>query len=233
MSKKDFYDFKNFCWNGSQGKPPCKQCREKRRKLNKEEKRFIRKDLGYEADEKWYSYTEPGCWEGCPKFPEKDFDVLLLACAHGGEDLLKLKGNHPEEYNEIHLVNGINDVIWNKYAYHKGKIPIKKFFQYTIYNLIKRLNKDGISWYFTDAVKCFVSNTPRENLIKAGKWCVENYLRKEIKIIKPKLVILFGYDVIEILKDNTKGEPEWFNKKIRVTDHHADSFIGKIFDHES
>lgn len=60
--------------------------------------------------------------------------------------------------------------------------------------LLYILNYCGIKYYCTDFVKCFTDNA---NVCAA---CINNYLLKEIEIVKPKLIICNGIEVLNLLK---------------------------------
>jgi hypothetical protein len=65
------------------------------------------------------------------------------------------------------------------------------FHQLCIHNILKWLDKTDKKWFFTDLVKYYVVN---KKFKSAAKSCVQ-YLKQQIEVLKPQVVLMFGGDV--------------------------------------
>ncbi len=166
----------------------CKKCRRKRQNFQT----YDYKEVG--------SYCPPllGCWKGNLEYPSIPIDVLIVAESHGG-------GNWSE-----HINKNIRERINLNYYYHYIKEK-ESFFQYNIKKIIDGIEKEGLFWYFTDLVKCYVfknkkkSKETKELVVRGGKnfdiaisEC-KSVLKKQIDILKPRIILSLGKRVKETL----------------------------------
>lgn len=69
---------------------------------------------------------------------------------------------------------------------------------YFLMLIIKKLGLKPDNLYFTDFIKC-----PSTSITEESCWhCAMNYFFQEIKLIKPKIIVFQGLNVVNILYDN-------------------------------
>lgn len=168
----------------------CVKCREERDGCSK-----------YEKDKnKKYCPPVPGCGDY-----KENVDVFLLTKGHGGigED-------------EYFIDNNFEKLREDKLQHYTKRDPYDNFHSFLMRSLIKKIEEEKKNWYLTDIWKCFVIDRPNDkkwpeltkndiknNLRKSFENC-NKYLIKEIEILKPKVIVLFGNDVKNFYKEQIK-----------------------------
>lgn len=163
----------------------CSECRKKR------------KDWKKEKNEEGYSCPP---FPGCGKF-EENIDILLLTQGHAGggkEDWDK------KDFDELTSM---------KKRHYLDEKPIPSFHSFAIRRIIRKIKKIKKSWYLTDIWKCFVYND-EENKKISFEYC-KKFLIKEIEILKPKIIVLFGGKVRKFFE---KIEGDLKHKKYELID---------------
>ncbi len=109
------------------------------------------------------------------------------------------------------------------YNFHvKMNLGPTTFYQYYMSKLLNNLG--NINWFVTDFAKCYTSN---DKFRIASKYC-NKYLKKQIDYLKPKIVVLFGGDVINNFR---KYFDKTIDKQIKITDAHG-KLINKKTDYQ-
>lgn len=178
----------------------CEECRQSRRKFQyrKTESSVLRPLKG--NDRKYYFHGIRRCSdllvgiysESC----KPPVDVLLVTFGHGGGP-----------WKEEPLSFGDMKTEIEKHYRNKGKY-IETFHQFAIREVLDRLDKSSVSWYLTDLIKCYVhthNKKGRKNKSKAIEYC-KNYFEKQVNVLKPKVIVLFGGDVQKGIFESVKGE---------------------------
>lgn len=77
--------------------------------------------------------------------------------------------------------------------------------------LLTKWNEENLEWVFTDLVKCYVCKKGKEayenNFKKAQNYC-GNYLKAQIEILKPKVILCFGNEAYRYVMLNINGVEE-------------------------
>lgn len=132
-------------------------------------------------------------------------EVLIVSKEHGGTDDRWYEGQNtlPEEIEKIR----------NYYLEEK----LKKYNQEQIRKLCFQLDQEGITWVFTDLIKCFVEHDEeKDKTIVAVKNC-KKYLNKQIEVLKPKIIIVLGRFVLEnYFNEHKKLKRLIFEEKIKL-----------------
>jgi len=118
----------------------------------------------------------------CPAKPPEEEDELYEELG----EKLKRKFEKPTDFEKsverMKYWYGVNE---EKEFLYKG------FHQLCIHKILSWLNKSGKKWVFTDLVKYYVEN---ENFKSAAESCIK-YLKRQIEISRPRVVLMFGGDV--------------------------------------
>lgn len=108
-------------------------------------------------------------------------DVLIVSESHGGGSNFRNQLSLKEELESF-------------YEFYVKEQP-KKANQYLVHQLLNYLNSQGISWFFTDLIKCFVAKEKVRkgvnNIATATNHC-SKYLDQQISILKPRVILTFG-----------------------------------------
>jgi hypothetical protein len=117
---------------------------------------------------------------------EVPIDVMIIAEAHGGGkngDFFRKQLSLEEELEQLKRYYLNDDLL----TFHQSEMRI----------LLSRLNGMGVSWVFTDLVKCFVwqgddgSLVGSDNFKTATSHC-SKYLEQQLDVLKPKVIISLG-----------------------------------------
>lgn len=120
-------------------------------------------------------------------------DVLIVGEAHGGGRKEDFREKQEELYTEIHQI-----------AKYYRELPDKTFHQQQVRILLENLDRAGVSWVFTDLIKCFVWRgldkdndlDGRTNWNVAIKHC-RKYLEGQIALLQPKKILGLGGTVTQ------------------------------------
>lgn len=173
----------------------------------------------------------------CPPFPGcgnyiKNVDIFFLTMGHAGEKIFPAK-----DFDKL------KD---KKYNHYITNYPYDNFHSFLIRRLIDKIRKEDktITWYLTDIWKCFIRDRLDKKLItnqvkkddiknnvdESFKNC-KDYLIKEIEILKPKVLVLFGRTVndyyLKIEKELTLYKPPYIIKSIFPGVNNANRWFGK------
>ncbi len=167
----------------------CNKCRSERT-LSEYEK----DDLGH------FCPPHPGCGDY-----KENVDVFFLTMGHAGEKIFPKKDfDKLKEIKEKHYIS--ND-------------PYDNFHSFLIRRLINKIKEknETRTWYLTDIWKCFIRDrldkklemnqvkkeNIRNNVEISFDFC-KGYLIKEIEILKPKVIVLFGGKVKDFYENKIK-----------------------------
>jgi len=170
----------------------CSECRNER-KLSKYEKDKI------DGNEN-FCPAYPGCGDY-----QKEVDIFFLTKNHGG-------GLVEGRFSELTDFDDFNGLEKEKLKHYMKNDPYDNFHSFLVRRLIEKIKlKDkSKTWYLTDIWKCFILDRTdekkypeitkkniKDNMNESFKNCKE-YLIKEIEILKPKVIVLFGGKVQDI-----------------------------------
>ena len=158
------------------GHPRCDKCRSERSDFKTKDKK------GHGS----YCILLPGFSSEKIKMP---VDVLIVGEAHGGgDDDFRKQGK---------LLNEVSKIT----QYYRG-LPDKSFHQQQVRVLLSRLDAIGMTWVFTDLIKCFIWHRADEdkklNGRKNRKIAIEHcggYLEEQIILLRPLKVLGLGNTV--------------------------------------
>lgn len=174
----------------------CPECRKKREERGLADK-----------DKKWlghYSNLLPGFSSSKVTMP---IDILIIAEAHGGG------GNRYFRQECDYFRQDLNQEVASIGGYYLAE-EINKFHQSEMRKLFRELDRLNKTWVFADLVRCYVYQSQRkkekENWMIATKYCQE-YLRKEINFLQPKIIICLG-DKVALFIKNFLGFREEFER---------------------
>lgn len=194
------------------------RCREKRaiiykQKLNRNKIKSKRKRKPLEELEKKYNNIycpiEMGC--GTKNLDlQKQKGVMIIIKGHSGKHEWKNWNNWKEPSEEF---------------YHHYYEKPTTFHTFIVNRIIQSLEKENISWYLTDLIKCFIIDE-KDNNETAMKYCGE-YLIKQVEALDPKIIVLFGNDVKKFAKEHLSKYEDRFICDIFPTARTADSWIKK------
>lgn len=162
----------------------CIACREKRIEFAKDDKKWDK-----DGEKRGYSDFLGGFGE-----EKKGVDVFIILDSHGGGRKWPEIKPSLEEMNE-------------KLKIYYLKEDPNSFHQMEMRKIIQELEQKKISWYVSDLVKCFVKNKKIKNPDKdnrkiAEDHCFDNYLKKQILLLQPKIILMLGGKVIRIIERN-------------------------------
>jgi len=163
----------------------------------------MRAFLGIAEREKIVSGNFSPFFEGFSSFNtktiEKGIDVLIISESIGNLKHHQSKIEKGEKPQQI-----LKD-------YYLGD-PIETFNQWATREILELISKKRKNFYFTDVVKCYVKKEGK-NFERAAEQCAKNYLKKQVEMLKPKIVILLGKRAREMFNK------EVFNKKDSKLNH--------------
>jgi hypothetical protein len=115
-------------------------------------------------------------------------DVLIVGEAHGGGRKEDFREKQKELFTEIHQI-----------AKYYRELPDKTFHQQQLRILLENLDQAGVTWVFTDLIKCFVWHRHDEvndldgrmNWETAIKHC-RTYLEEQIALLRPRKILGLG-----------------------------------------
>jgi hypothetical protein len=125
----------------------------------------------------------------CPALPPEEEDELYEELG----EKLRRKFEKPTDFEKsverMKYWYGVNE---EKEFLYKG------FHQLCIHKILKWLDKTGKKWVFTDLVKYYVENN---NFKSAAESCIQ-YLKRQIEILQPRVVLMFGSDVQRLIEEH-------------------------------
>jgi len=165
----------------------CKKCRAQRRHIIK----YDRKGKPIEKDKKYGEFSDilvGFCNHEKMGKIKAPIDILIVADSHGG-------GRKESFINKQETLKDSADRL-KKYYYGKWKdLGWVTFHQYEIHKLLNNISDKN--WFFTDLVKCYIDRIKQngqDNMHLAGQCCYY-YLKKQIRVMKPKIILLLGWRV--------------------------------------
>jgi hypothetical protein len=126
-----------------------------------------------------------------------EVDVMIIGDSHGG-------GGGEEVYREQYEADKEIDLIRNYYLQE----TFDSYHQEQMYLLFTKFDKNRVSWYFTDLLKCFVarekatiptSKKKEDNFKLATEHC-KHYLEEQLSRVRSKVIITLGGHVFGEIK---------------------------------